>query len=143
MSAITIIPEDSIVIIDGAAISDLDMTPFNIPEDIRALQWNGTSGWIETTEPSNVSITVLPEWAESCVALHGQTAAEIEMSIMQGQDAVTAMVAERDHLLSLSDWTQLPDAPTDKAAWAVYRQALRDVPAQAGFPHDVTWPTKP
>lgn len=143
MSAVTIIPEDSIVIIDGAAISDLDMEPFNIPEDIHALQWDGVSGWIETTEPSNVSITDLPEWAKSCIALHEQTAADIEMSILQGQDAVTAMIAERNHLLSISDWTQLPDAPTDKAAWASYRQALRDVTSQAGFPDDVTWPTKP
>lgn len=38
-------------------------------------------------------------------------------------------------------WAAL-DAET-QAAWAAYRQALLDVPAQAGFPHNVTWPTKP
>ena len=31
----------------------------------------------------------------------------------------------------------------EQAAWTAYRQALRDVPEQAGFPHDVTWPVKP
>lgn len=50
---------------------------------------------------------------------------------------------ERDQLLNGCDWTQVADAPVDKAAWATYRQALRDVPSQAGFPHNVTWPAKP
>jgi len=35
----------------------------------------------------------------------------------------------RDLLLAASDWTQLPDAPVDKQAWANYRQALRDFPS--------------
>jgi len=51
--------------------------------------------------------------------------------------------AERDRLLDESDWTQVADAPVDQAAWATYRQALRDVPEQVGFPNDVTWPEKP
>jgi hypothetical protein len=51
--------------------------------------------------------------------------------------------AERDAKLKESDWTQLSDAPVDKEAWAVYRQALRDVPQQEGFPHSVTWPEQP
>ena len=51
--------------------------------------------------------------------------------------------AERDALLAACDWTQVADAPVDQAAWAVYRQALRDVTAQAGFPDAVVWPTKP
>jgi len=51
--------------------------------------------------------------------------------------------SQRDALLSQSDWTQAPDAPVDQQAWAEYRQALRDVPLQTGFPTDITWPTKP
>ena len=50
---------------------------------------------------------------------------------------------ERDGLLLTSDWTQLPDATVDQSAWAAYRQALRDMPQQAGFPDNVTWPTAP
>lgn len=50
---------------------------------------------------------------------------------------------ERNDILSGSDWTQVADAPVDQAAWAEYRQALRDIPQQAGFPHDVAWPVKP
>lgn len=50
---------------------------------------------------------------------------------------------KRDRLLVDSDWTQLPDAPVDAAAWATYRTALRDVTDQTGFPWNVTWPVAP
>lgn len=50
---------------------------------------------------------------------------------------------ERNRLLANSDWTQVADAPVDKAAWAAYRQALRDITGQAGFPNDVTFPNPP
>ena len=49
----------------------------------------------------------------------------------------------RNATLKDSDWTQLSDSPVDKSAWATYRQALRDVPSQEGFPWEVTWPSKP
>jgi hypothetical protein len=59
-------------------------------------------------------------------------------------DAQAAQVrAERNLRLSESDWTQVADAPVDKAAWAAYRQALRDITAQAGFPLVIVWPTQP
>ena len=52
--------------------------------------------------------------------------------------------AERDRLLAASDWTQLPDVhEATRAAWAEYRQALRDVPQQDGFPLTITWPERP
>jgi hypothetical protein len=51
--------------------------------------------------------------------------------------------AERNDKLKGSDWTQVADAPVDRAAWATYRQALRDVTAQADFPWGVQWPMKP
>lgn len=51
--------------------------------------------------------------------------------------------AERDVLLVASDWTQVLDAPVDQTAWATYRQALRDIPQQPGFPTNVIWPDKP
>ena len=51
--------------------------------------------------------------------------------------------SQRDSLLAESDWTQVPDAPVDQAAWKTYRQALRDITTQSGFPHEVTWPVKP
>jgi len=58
----------------------------------------------------------------------------------------SAIRAERDRLLAASDWSQLADCPLDvegKAAWLEYRQGLRDVPQQAGFPGAVEWPVEP
>jgi hypothetical protein len=49
----------------------------------------------------------------------------------------------RNQKLKDTDWTQVADAPVDKATWATYRQELRDITAQAGFPWNVTWPTQP
>jgi DMSO/TMAO reductase YedYZ molybdopterin-dependent catalytic subunit len=52
--------------------------------------------------------------------------------------------AERDTLLTASDWTQASDIPqATKDKWATYRQALRDIPQQEGFPATVVWPTQP
>ena len=51
--------------------------------------------------------------------------------------------SSRNQLLNNSDWTQVADAPVDKAVWATYRQALRDISTQAEFPNNVTWPTQP
>ena len=50
---------------------------------------------------------------------------------------------DRNKRLADCDWTQLPDAPVDAAAWAAYRTALRAVPEQPGFPWDITWPEEP
>lgn len=51
--------------------------------------------------------------------------------------------ATRNALLAASDWTQVADAPVDQAAWAKYRQALRDITAQEGFPETIDWPVAP
>ena len=51
--------------------------------------------------------------------------------------------ADRDYRLSKCDWTQLPDAPVLRATWATYRQQLRDITGQAGFPWNVVWPVAP
>ncbi len=53
------------------------------------------------------------------------------------------MRLHRDRLLAESDWTQLPDAPVDRAAWATYRQALRDFPSTWTPGPTVTFPVAP
>jgi len=51
---------------------------------------------------------------------------------------------QRDVFLAETDWTQVGDVPQAiKDKWAPYRQALRDIPQQEGFPSNVTWPDKP
>lgn len=63
------------------------------------------------------------------------------------QNALSASIkSTRNSLLVNSDWTQIPNSPLSAAqqqAWATYRQALRDIPGQPGFPTTVTWPQIP
>jgi hypothetical protein len=49
----------------------------------------------------------------------------------------------RNAELARTDWTMHTDAPTDKTAWATYRQALRDLPAQAGLADEAVFPAQP
>jgi hypothetical protein len=49
----------------------------------------------------------------------------------------------RDSELKASDWTQIADSVCDKAAWATYRQALRDLPAQSNNPNNLVFPAQP
>jgi hypothetical protein len=51
--------------------------------------------------------------------------------------------AWRNAELNRTDWTQLSDAPVNQATWAIYRQALRDLPAQNGSADDAVFPTAP
>lgn len=51
--------------------------------------------------------------------------------------------AKRNTLLAASDWTQVADAPVNKTAWAAYRQELRDITNQVGFPTTIDWPVEP
>lgn len=56
-----------------------------------------------------------------------------------------AIRLERNAKLTITDWTQYADSPltdADKATWATYRQALRDITLQSD-PFDITWPTAP
>lgn len=73
------------------------------------------------------------------------TAAEHEAAYKAVKDAEQAknIRATRDAKLVESDWTQVADAPVDKAVWATYRQALRDITTQSGFPWTITWPDAP
>ena len=71
--------------------------------------------------------------------------ADMSAEAIAAKDAEQAasMRKQRDEKLAECDWTQVDDAPVNKAAWATYRQALRDVTAQSGFPWTVEWPDAP
>jgi len=72
------------------------------------------------------------------------TAAQQEAAYKAHKDAEQAasVRASRNSKLADCDWTQLADSSADKPAWATYRQSLRDVTGQAGFPWNVTWPVE-
>jgi hypothetical protein len=62
----------------------------------------------------------------------------------RNSDQADQIRIDRNRLLVESDWTQLPDVPqATKDLWAPYRQALRDMPHQSGFPTSIVWPTSP
>jgi hypothetical protein len=76
------------------------------------------------------------------------TAANNEAAYKAGVDATAAesVRTERNKLMHDTDWTQAADGKLSdsvKAAWVTYRQELRDLSAASGFPHTMTWPTKP
>jgi hypothetical protein len=60
--------------------------------------------------------------------------------------AIADVLPKRQRLLYASDWTQIPNGPLTTAqqeAWATYRQELRDIPEQSGYPFNVIFPTPP
>ena len=72
------------------------------------------------------------------------TKAEKETEYQARLDAAASVSVrkERDELLAKTDWLALSDT-TMSSEWTTYREALRDVPEQGGFPHTITWPTEP
>ena len=75
-----------------------------------------------------------------------KTEQEQAYTARKNEEAATAVRAERDKLIASCDWMAIKafeGGTTVSTEWATYRQALRDVSAQAGFPNDITWPEKP
>ena len=94
-------------------------------------------GWIPyTLDPSDTDNTVDNE---ALLALIGSDFAAYVAPTTA--DLAADVRADRDGLLAASDVYATADRITDP--WRTYRQALRDLPAQAGFPTNVTWPTEP
>jgi len=74
--------------------------------------------------------------------LVAMTDEEISTMISENDNAMPEIArTKRDTLLSESDIHALADRITEE--WRTYRQALRDIPNQSGFPDNITWPTKP
>lgn len=76
-----------------------------------------------------------------------QRSVDVLEYVLEAKDADWAGInrGERNKLLAKSDWTQVSDAPVDKAAWATYRQSLRDLPNHVNWPNlnDADWPVPP
>jgi hypothetical protein len=124
-----------------------------------------------TSFPRNPTDAVLAEWSVFPVTSQEppnfnpatENLSQVDPTLTDGEwmqtwdvtDATPAQIVERteskavevrqqrNELLSACDWTQLPDSPADHEVWATYRQELRDVTSQEGFPWDVTWPEEP
>ena len=72
--------------------------------------------------------------------------ADLDAEAIAAKDAEQAKAVreDRNKRLAETDWTQLTDAPVvNNAVWGTYRQNLRNITEQSGFPWEVTWPVKP
>jgi hypothetical protein len=108
-------------------------------------------GWIPyTLDPADTDMTINNDDLLAAMKAAGDVAAYIPPTQAELDAALSEQLRmERDGLLAEVDaiagnalrWATL--SAEQQAAWAVYRQALLDVPQQAGFPNDVTWPTAP
>ena len=85
-------------------------------------------------------------WSESNEEIAKREAYNGEVTVEDIPMTAEEARAKRDKLLADTDWTQVLDAPIDattREAYRVYRQALRDIPEQEGFPSTIIWPKLP
>jgi hypothetical protein len=98
---------------------------------------------VETPEPNELQPGPDPRtqrWNGSAVV---DKSAEV-IAALENSEQFAVLRADRNALLTASDWMQLPNSPLSAAqvsAWATYRQALRDLPATTDDPAQVVWPT--
>lgn len=108
-----------------------------------------TPAWIEVKP--GIYWRELPDGSqESCTADHPPFQAWLAKgntpeSALGTEVTWDTIRAKRDQLIKDSDWTMIPGATVDQAAWAAYRQVLRDLPQTfaASGPESVIWPTAP
>lgn len=160
MPTVTVVPSDSLVIVDGAAL----VFPFDAPENMHALQWRGDTGHTEWTDGHNqkLAATDYDEQVAPFVKLWQDENARLEQEAAAAEAARLAeynseaarferLRAERDRRLTATDYLLMPDYPLSddqRTILQVYRQALRDLPAQEGAPWDgggdeTPWPELP
>lgn len=140
---LTIIADDKLVSKDGVGYSGLPLKDF--PSDVWAVQWDGSKGTVEKRDLSVTEITdITPynawitEWETEYgdPTKYGPTSADTNSANL----SLAEFREWRNQLLTESDWTVLPDSTlsADKQAeWKVYRQKLRDLPANTSEPYRV------
>lgn len=141
---LTIVVADSAVYKDGLCYLYLNLSNCGIPADVQALQWQGSSGWIEFTDSrDNQQITQLPAWVNACVAKWDERDYEEKNPPPPTtEQIITQNEAKAKKLLADSDWTQLPDVPlANKNDWETYRTSLREIATHPTL--DPVWPVKP
>ena len=119
----------------------------HLPEGyVRVLPYSKPVGELKIIE-EGTPVFVDGEWIQSWNQRDKHTPEELAQ--LEAQKAAAKAQEARDirnDYLAQSDWSQMPDAPLNdkqKAAWATYRQELRDVPSQTDFPDNIVWPVKP
>jgi hypothetical protein len=119
--SIPFVPPEGFVAVSVAQFPKVDYTKTVLPATPTLVD----SGWVQDWEIVDSSPEVVAERTEN---------------------QARTVRADRDSRLFASDWTQFNDSPLDpdeKLAWALYRETLRMVPQQPGFPWEINWPPKP
>jgi hypothetical protein len=144
---LTIIPIDGNVKKDGVGYIDLDLSSCAIPSNIRALQWQETSGWLEFWDKQNETITSLPSWTDCCLAIWTVANTPVPPSPPTAEENKQIAIS----LLQQSDWTQIPSVSdpalsnpylANKNAFDIYRNSVRQY-ALNPVAGNITWPTIP
>jgi len=141
---LTIVPIDGSVYKNDVNHDQMDLNECGIPADVHALQWNGSTGWIEFTDSrDNEIISQLPDWANACVSVWDAVDyAEKNPPAPTPEEISSANEEKAKKLLVESDWSQLPDVNlANQSDWDAYRQALRVIATNPTV--DPVWPSKP
>ena len=160
MPKVTVVPADRLIIVDGEALH----FDFPAPANLHALQWDGEQGHMEWTDDYNMALdaslyddemapfVALWEAEKARLAAEAESAETARLAEYNSDPARYARLrAERDRRVAATDYLVMPDYPLGddaKAAVSAYRQALRDLPQQAGAPWDgggadTPWPDMP
>ena len=86
------------------------------------------------------------EWLSTDIEQPTDAEIEAEVARLQEEQPAKEGRAERDRLLTESDWVTIRATDTGDPVpteWQTYRQALRDIPDQTGFPDNIDWPQEP
>jgi hypothetical protein len=144
---LTIIPTDGNVKKDEVGYIDLDLSSCGIPSNVRALQWQETSGWLEFWDKQNEDITALPSWTDCCLAVWTVANTPVPPSPPTAEENKQTAI----ELLQQTDWTQLPSVGdpalsnpylANKNAFDLYRNSVRQY-ALNPVAGNITWPTSP
>jgi hypothetical protein len=144
---LTIIPIDGNVKKDEVGYLNLDLSSCAIPSNVRALQWQETSGWLEFWDQQNEDITELPSWVDCCLTVW--TAANTP--VPPSPPTAEGNKQQAIDLLQQTDWTQIPSVSdpalsnpflANKNAFDIYRNSVRQY-ALNPVAGDINWPTLP
>jgi hypothetical protein len=157
---LTIVPEDGVIGIDGEFLLKIQQNLSWIPANVHAVQWYDTWGEVEFKDTSpNERIEQLGIYEQAILDFNNEKkriedekiAAEIAAEA--ARDYWQELRFLRDERLSYTDWTQVSDAPlteSEKNAWRIYRQELRDLPENITDPKPLvldpeheSWPIPP
>jgi hypothetical protein len=89
---------------------------------------------------------IIVEWHSPDIPQPSDAEIEAEVARLIAEQPAKEARAKRDRLLTKSDWVTIRATDTGDPVpteWQTYRQALRDITEQTGFPREVTWPTEP